>query len=226
MSRDSNGTFSLGVGNPVVTLTTIASAWANGTFTDVAQEITNSLDRNGRGAMLAQFKAFDGTVLAPGISWGSEVGSGLYRAGAGDTRAVVAGVRVAGFDANGLNTTDGAVAPAYQRVGFRDIPQVSQSAAYTLLVSDAGKHVYHPGTDTTARVWTIPANASVAFPIGAALTFINDTGGGVITIAITTDTLVLAGAGTTGSRTLAANGVATAVKMTATRWIISGTGLT
>jgi hypothetical protein len=36
----------------------------------------------------------------------------------------------------------------------------------------------------------------------------------------------LAGAGTTGNRTLAANGVATAIKLTATEWIISGVGLT
>jgi hypothetical protein len=36
----------------------------------------------------------------------------------------------------------------------------------------------------------------------------------------------LAGAGTTGSRTLAANGIATAIKLTSTEWIISGTGLT
>ena len=42
-------------------------------------------------------------------------------------------------------------------------------------------------------------------------------------MAITTDVMVLAGAGTTGSRTLAANGICTAVKMTATRWMVSGT---
>lgn len=110
--------------------------------------------------------------------------------------------------------------------GFRGVPQNSKSAAYTLVLSDAGRHIYHPSADTTARIWTIPANSSVAFPIGTAVTFINDTSGGVITIAITTDTLVLAGTGGTGSRTLAANGVATAVKVTATRWVISGTALT
>jgi hypothetical protein len=109
---------------------------------------------------------------------------------------------------------------------FSNIPQNSQSAAYTLVAADAQKHIYHPSADTTARVWTIPANASVAFPIGTTVVFINDTSGGAITIAITSDTLVLAGAGTTGSRTLAANGMATAVKMTSTRWMISGTGLT
>jgi hypothetical protein len=111
-------------------------------------------------------------------------------------------------------------------VGFRNIPQNSQSAAYTLVLDDAGKHILHPSADTTARTLTIPANASVAYPIGTALTFVNQNGAGVLSIAITTDTMRLAGAGTTGTRTLAANGVATAIKLTATEWIISGVGLT
>ena len=118
-------------------------------------------------------------------------------------------------------TADGTNAP-----GFRGIPQISQSAAYTLVLTDAGKHILHPSADTTARIFTIPANGSVAFPIGTAVTFVNQNAGGVITIAITTDTMRLAGAGTTGSRTLAANGIATAVKLTATEWIISGVSLT
>jgi hypothetical protein len=111
-------------------------------------------------------------------------------------------------------------------IGYRNVPQNSQSAAYTLVLADAGKHIFHPSADTTARTFTIPANSSVAYPIGTAITFVNQNGAGVITIAITTDTLRLAGAGTTGSRTLAANGVATALKVTSTEWIISGTGLT
>lgn len=106
------------------------------------------------------------------------------------------------------------------------IPQNSQSAAYTLVLADAGRHLLHPSADTTARIFTIPANASVAFPIGTAITFVNQASAGVVTIAINTDTMRLAGAGTTGSRTLAANGIATALKITATEWIISGTGLT
>ena len=48
---------------------------------------------------------------------------------------------------------------------------------------------------------------------------------GEVTIAITSDTMRLAGVGTTGSRTLAANGIATAIKLTSTEWIISGSGL-
>ena len=109
---------------------------------------------------------------------------------------------------------------------YSGIPQNAQSAAYTLVLADAQKHLFHPAADTTARVWTIPANSAVAYPIGTAITFINEHGAGVVSIAINTDTLRLAGTGTTGTRTLAADGVATAIKVTATSWIISGVGLT
>ena len=111
-------------------------------------------------------------------------------------------------------------------VGYLEIPQNSRSADYTLVSTDTGKSIYHPGADTSARTWTIPANSSVNFATGTAINFINDTGGGNITIAITTDTMILAGNGATGSRTLSANGMATAIKMSGTRWIISGTGVT
>ena len=110
-------------------------------------------------------------------------------------------------------------------VGFKNIPQNSQSAAYTLVLADAGKHIFHPSTDANARTYTIPANSSVAYPIGTALTFINMTSQ-VVTIAITTDTMYLSSAGTTGSRSLAQYGSATAIKMTSTTWLISGSGLT
>ena len=109
---------------------------------------------------------------------------------------------------------------------IKQVVQNSQSAAYTLVLGDAGKHILHPSADTTARTFTIPANSSVAFPVGTAVTFVNQNAAGVVTIAITTDTMRLAGAGTTGSRTLAANGIATALKITSTEWIINGTGLT
>jgi hypothetical protein len=118
-------------------------------------------------------------------------------------------------------TVDGTVP-----VGFRTIPQNSQSAAYTLVLADSGKHIFHPSADTTARTFTIPANSSVAYPVGTAITFINQNGAGVVTIAITTDTMRLSPAGTTGSRTLAANGSATCIKVASTEWLISGSGLT
>jgi hypothetical protein len=110
-------------------------------------------------------------------------------------------------------------------VGFRNIPVNSQSAAYTAVLADSGKCIFHPSTDANARTFTIPANGSVAYPIGTAISFVNMTSQ-VVSIAITTDTMYLAGTGTTGTRSLAQYGTATALKLTSTTWIISGAGLT
>jgi len=110
-------------------------------------------------------------------------------------------------------------------VGYLNIPQNSQSAAYTLVLADSGKHILHPSTDANARTFTIPANSSVAYPIGTAITFVNMTSQ-VVTIAITSDTLTLSPAGTSGSRSLAQYGSATALKIGSTQWLISGSGLT
>jgi len=109
-------------------------------------------------------------------------------------------------------------------VGYRSVPQNSQSGNYTCLIGDSGKHILHPSSAGAGDTFTIPANASVAYPLGTVLTFVNRDSNAV-SIAITTDTLVLAGTTTTGTRSLAQNGVATAIKVESTVWIISGTGL-
>ena len=114
-------------------------------------------------------------------------------------------------------------------VGFRNVPINDESADYTLVLADAGKVIFHPSSDNNARTFTIPAASSVAYPIGTALTFIN-LAATASTIAITTDTMYLSSAGTTGSRTLAQYGSATAIKVSGLSssgvWIISGSGLT
>jgi hypothetical protein len=110
-------------------------------------------------------------------------------------------------------------------VGFRNVPIASKSAAYTTVLADSGKVIFHPSTDANARTFTIDSNANVAYALGTVLTFINMTSQAV-TVAITSDTMYLAGTGTTGSRTLAQYGMATAIKMTSTTWMISGSGLT
>lgn len=123
-----------------------------------------------------------------------------------------------------VTSVDLAATQVADSVGTRGVPQQSKSADYTLVLADAGQHILHPAADNNARTFTIPANGSVAFPVGTVVSFVNMIN--TVTIAITTDTMTLAGAGTTGSRTLAANGIATAIKVDATNWLISGTGLT
>lgn len=113
-------------------------------------------------------------------------------------------------------------------IGFRNIPQNAQTGSYGLVLTDSGNHIYH-ALAASAATYTIPAATSVAYPIGTAITFIN-MATAAVTIAITTDTMYLSSAGTTGSRTLAQFGSATAIKISglssAGIWIISGSGLT
>jgi hypothetical protein len=95
------------------------------------------------------------------------------------------------------------------------------AAAYTLVLADAGKHIYH--SEATARTITIPANSAVAFPIGSMITIVNGPGAGVLTISITTDTLQRAdGTAGTGNRTVAASSVVTLIKVDTTTWVIAG----
>jgi hypothetical protein len=112
---------------------------------------------------------------------------------------------------------------ATTEVGYLNIPQNSQSGDYTLVIADRGKHIFHPVGDNNPRTFTIPANASVAFPVGTAITFVNKIN--VLSIAITSDTLTWAEDGSTGTRALAANGICTALKITSSEWLVSGTGL-
>jgi hypothetical protein len=101
-------------------------------------------------------------------------------------------------------------------VGYKGLPQNSQTASYTLALSDMGKMI-----NTTTGGVVIPANGSVAFPIGATIVVFNNSGS-TQTISITTDTLRQAGTTNTGSRTLAVYGLATLVKVTSTVWAVSG----
>ena len=109
-------------------------------------------------------------------------------------------------------------------VGFRNTPVNSKSEDYILVLADSGKTIFHPASDTNDRTFTIPANSSVAYAVGTVVTFINLSAND-LTIAITTDTMYLAGDGSVTSRTLAEYGVASAVKVASTTWVVSGNGL-
>lgn len=111
---------------------------------------------------------------------------------------------------------------AANTIGFRGLPTTGQSqgSGITLALDDAGKAV-----PNTTGGWTIPANASIAFPVGTTIVLINNSGSSQ-NCAITSDTLRLAGTATTGTRAIAQYGIATLYKMTSTSWIISGAGVT
>jgi hypothetical protein len=125
-------------------------------------------------------------------------------------------------------TLSGCTVDGTDSVGFRNIPQNAQTGNYTMVLADSGKHIYH-ASGAGAALYTIPAASSVAYPLGTAITFINLSATS-ITIGITTDTMYLSSAGTTGTRTLAQFGSATAIKVSGVSsagiWVISGSGIT
>jgi hypothetical protein len=105
MSRNSSGTYTLPVGNPVVAGTTIDATWANTTLSDIATEITNSLARTGAGGMTAALRLANGTSTVPGLAWGDETGTGFYRAGTSDTRFVTQTALIQQWTATGSAIT-------------------------------------------------------------------------------------------------------------------------
>lgn len=360
MPRDSSGNYSLpSTVNPVLTGTVISSTWANTTLNDLATEMTDSLDRSGKGGMISAFKLADGSAGAPGLAFVSEPTTGFYRVGAGQIGVSIAGSNVATFTSTGatllgqnttivgqlylnvtgsspptnglyaasgttlgfaagsnvvgnvtsagawtfngsiiatstsgsitVNSTTGtnAAASFYSLagvgkvrfgtegtagttitgssvgdafvfttggnfiistntgggvafrvdsgnglsqcldesgtlwdIGFRDMPGIVNSGALAITLTHRSKLI----NQQTANTITIPSNASIPFAIGAAFAVVNFSGG-TVTVAITTDTMFLAGTVTTGSRTIAPNGMGLFTKGGTTTWLASGPGV-
>lgn len=105
---------------------------------------------------------------------------------------------------------------AANTLGFRGLPQLTKTASYTLALADAGYHI----SITTGGV-VIPANSSIAFPIGTTIVVFNNSGTAQ-NISITTDTLRLSGTTTTGTRSLAPYGLVTLAKVASTVWVAAG----
>ena len=114
--------------------------------------------------------------------------------------------------------------PASAEIGYLNVPQNSQSTAYSTVLADSGKLVSHPSTDANARTFTI--DNSVSYPNGTVISFSNMTSQN-LTIALSSGTLYWSGISPvlTGSRTLAQYGLATCVKVETNVWFINGSQL-
>jgi hypothetical protein len=101
MPRNSSGVYTLPL-PPVVPGTTITSTWANTTLDDVTAGLTDSLDRYGRGGMVAPFRLIDGTEALPAFAFNAETGSGLYRESTGVVAMSVLGTARQEWTAAGI----------------------------------------------------------------------------------------------------------------------------
>lgn len=102
------------------------------------------------------------------------------------------------------------------------IPQNAQAGNYNIVLTDANKHLFFSGVG--AKAVALPGNATVPFPIGTAITLVNPTGAGVITLT-SVDTLEFFPSGGSGTRTMAASSQATLLKINTTAWSITGVGV-
>lgn len=117
-----------------------------------------------------------------------------------------------------LNILDGVTATAAEinkLDGFSPLSFINTGAAvtamsdnYTLVLADANTCI-NAGT-ISGKTLTIPANASVAFPVGTIVVVAKSTN--ALTLAITTDTLL-------GSTTVAASTGALLIKVASTTWV-------
>jgi hypothetical protein len=155
MPRNSSGNYTLPAGNPVVTGTTITSTWANTTMQDIGSEVTNSLDRQGRGSMLAAFKLVDGTVAVPGLSFGSETTTGVSRPSAGRFSISVLAAEIFAATATGAIITGGlAVSGGFTfGAGVIAAPLGTVTAPSFTFAGDLNTGMWSPGADTIA--WSL-----------------------------------------------------------------------
>jgi len=97
-----------------------------------------------------------------------------------------------------------------------------QTADYTAVLTDAYQTLV-PMNKATAVAFKIPTNASVAFPVGTAITILNK-GAGTVTISAVSSgtTTVLSAGAVAASPTLAQYKTAVAIKTATDTWYIAG----
>lgn len=99
MPRNGAGTFN--ILNPILVGTLRSSSAVNADFTDVGDQITNSMPINGIVGMSGQLKAADGSLLSPGITFGTDTNSGFRRSAADEMKWVGSGSDRATMDIDG-----------------------------------------------------------------------------------------------------------------------------
>lgn len=150
--------------------------------------------------------------------------------GSGDNATVTSAMIVSTLASKQLGNVNAGVATSCtvdgtNEIGFRAMPVNAQNGAYTFTLADAGKTIYSQPTGNITM--TLPGNSTTAFPVGTVFTVVNDTATSSVVLTIaTTDTIVLAGSvASTNNRSIAQFGVATLLKVTSTRWLMTGTGV-
>ena len=162
MARNGAGTYSKV--NTFVAGTTITAADHNENWDDIAAEITNSLALDGQSAMTGQFKAANGSAVAPSVGFSSDTDTGLYRRGANELGFATAGTAAGYFDG----------AQKFRMLGGADVADalnvqgILSSTSTSHLVLPGGTNAQRPGSPAAAHFRYNSTIASPEFYDGAA----------------------------------------------------------
>ena len=105
------------------------------------------------------------------------------------------------------------------------VPQNAQTTNYTLVGSDAGKHLYY--TQSANVNLYIPWSSNASFANGTTIMIVSRTTSSAnVTVTPNTGvTMYLAGNTTSASRNVTTYGMATLIQVAANTWMINGTGV-
>lgn len=211
-ARNSAGTHSL-PSSPVVAGTTITAANENAFRSDISSEITSSLDRSGRGSMLASLKLFAGTSSAPGVAFSADTDTGIYRAGSNDIRFVVDGVAVEKW------TTTGTQHP----YGLTCTQSTANANGITSTANGTGHGISSTGGSNSGNGGNFLGGASNGK--GVAATGDGTGAGGFFTGGDTDGTGVTATGGATNGSGVVAQGTGAGLGVSATGGATNGSGV-
>lgn len=168
MPRNSSGIYYLPAGNPVVADTVIeADGWANPTLSDLGNEITGSLARDGRGGMTGSFSIVDGDVSSPGLRFTLDTNNGIYRSSADAWGLASGSTPVLNFSPNNIQVPANAfcgilgglaVRPSItlQMADATPSGTITASSSNGLTIAASAQIV----NTSNAHVWTRPADGA------------------------------------------------------------------
>jgi hypothetical protein len=175
------------------------------------------------------WKVFEGVSTEPNtvINWSQAVFAPLKAGNITANGTITANANISGGNivlSNFASINEGNIRGF--SIGYRDVPQISWTGTPTLALTDAGKHYYNSAGGVTL---TVPDDSSVNFPVGAAVTLINQSASNSTIVPSSGVSIYLAGNSTitvTANRTMTSNAFGTIVKVSANTWFLSGANIT
>lgn len=151
----------------------------------------------------------DGSAGTPAVQ-GTDTNTGIYYPAADQVAVSAGGSQVATFDSAGVSDAKGEL---------RTVPVNSQTGAYNVASSDAGKFI----SITTGGV-TIAT--TTAFTTGQSVSIYNNSGSSQTITQGASVTMYQVGTANTGNRTLAQRGLCTILCVGSNTYVITGGGVT